>query len=80
MLACRRLCKKDLTMEDIMVSDTLLMRFCSKICQLYDHRVATPNMHMHAHLASFVKDYGPIHAFWLFSFQRYNGLPTGYAA
>ena len=73
-LACRRLCKRDLTAEDIIVSDTLLMRFCRRTCQIYGHDVATPNMHMHAHLASFVKDYGPIHAFWVFSFERYNGL------
>lgn len=25
-------------------------------------------------MASFIKGYGPIHAFWLFSFERYNGL------
>ena len=25
-------------------------------------------------MASFIKDYGPIHAFWLFSFECYNGL------
>ena len=74
MLACRRLCKRELTREDIIVSDSLLMRFCSRICQLYGDDVATPNMHMHAHMASFIKDYGPSHAFWLFSFERYNGL------
>ncbi len=34
----------------------------------------TPNMHMHAHLATCVKDYGPLHRFWLFSFERFNGL------
>ena len=29
---------------------------------------------MHCHLAECLKDYGPLHAFWLFSFERYNGL------
>ena len=44
------------------------------MCRLYGCRVATPNMHMHGHMASFIKDYGPIHAFWLYSFECYNGL------
>ena len=34
----------------------------------------TPNIHMHCHLASCVNDYGPISSFWLFPFERYNGL------
>ena len=32
------------------------------------------NMHMHCHLADCIRDYGPLHAFWVFSFERFNGL------
>ena len=28
---------------------------------------------MHMHLKSCVLDYGPLHGFWLFAFERYNG-------
>ncbi|OAD78444.1 hypothetical protein PHYBLDRAFT_157553 [Phycomyces blakesleeanus NRRL 1555(-)] len=31
-------------------------------------------MHLHLHLGKCVHDFGPIYAFWLFSFERYNGL------
>lgn len=31
-------------------------------------------MHLHCHLAECTKDYGPIFGFWLFSFERYNGM------
>ena len=34
----------------------------------------TPNMHMHGHLKDATQDYGPIHSFWLFSFEPYNGI------
>ncbi len=34
----------------------------------------TPNMHLDVHLADCVLDYGPIYSFWLFSFERYNGI------
>ena len=29
---------------------------------------------MHGHLVDSVKDYGPVYNFWLFSFERYNGI------
>ena len=31
-------------------------------------------MHLHCHLNSVLLDYGPVLGFWLFSFERYNGL------
>ena len=35
-------------------------------------------MHMHAHLVECIKDYRPVYAFWLFSFERYNGILGNY--
>ena len=29
---------------------------------------------MHCHLHSFILDFGPLHGFWLYAFERYNGL------
>ena len=34
-------------------------------------------MHMHCHLAACVREFGPIHSFWLFPFERYNGILEG---
>lgn len=31
-------------------------------------------MHIHAHIKECILDYGPLHGFWLFSFERYNGV------
>ena len=73
-LACRRLCQKTLTQEDITVADALLMRFLRRVKLLYGESTITPNIHMHAHLASCLRDYGPSHVFWLFAFERFNGL------
>ena len=41
---------------------------------MYGDKFCTTNMHMHIHLASYVRDYGPIYAFWCFAFERYNGM------
>ena len=35
-------------------------------------------MHLHTHLLDCVMDYGPVYAFWLFSFERYNGILGDY--
>lgn len=35
-------------------------------------------MHLHMHILNCIKDYGPIYSFWLFSFERYNGLLGNY--
>ena len=29
---------------------------------------------MHCHLASCIKEFGPMHSFWLFPFERYNDI------
>ena len=52
----------------------VLMHFCRRFGQLYGKEAITPNMHLHAHLCECIQDYGPIYSFWLFSFERYNGM------
>lgn len=41
---------------------------------LYGKTVITPNMHLHLHIRECVENYGSVYGFWLFSFERYNGL------
>ena len=38
----------------------------------------TPNMHMHQNLADCIPNYGPAPAFWLFGFERLNGILRAY--
>ena len=77
-LARRLLSSKELTKNDLQVSDTLLLRFCKRVERLYGKTSITPIMHMHAHLKSCIEDYGPCHAFWLYAFERYNGILGSY--
>lgn len=73
-LACRRLCKRSISSEDVQIVDALLLQFCTTLKRLYGAQFVTPNMHLHCHLATCLKDFGPLHGYWLFSFERYNGL------
>ena len=73
-LACRILCKRQLSYTDIGLLDALLLRFCCRAEAIWGKPFVTPNMHMHAHLKEVVEDYGPVFGFWLFSFERYNDI------
>ncbi len=76
-LSCRKFCKFSASLVDIAVADELLVRFCKRAAHLYGSGVITPNMHMHCHLAECIKEFGPSHSFWLFPFERYNGILEG---
>ena len=50
------------------------MKFGESFERLYGKKCVTPNMHLHCHLKECVTDCGPVHAFWCFSFERFNGI------
>ena len=74
MLASRTLCKPSLSAMDITLAGALLRQFCKRFAEIYGPELVTPNIHLHTHLADCIRDYGPVHSFWLFSFERYNGI------
>ena len=67
-----------LTMEEAEQGHDLLVKFCIEFERLYGIEKVTPNMHMHTHLVECIKDLGAVYAFWLFSFERYNGILGNY--
>lgn len=73
-LACRILCSKQLNMDHVLLGDALLLRFCRRTERLFGWQCVTPNMHLHCHLRSCIVDYGPLHGFWCYAFERYNGI------
>ena len=73
-LACRHLCKPTISKADLVIADGKLLDLCKKVESLYGKSVITPNMHLHLHIKECVENYGCVHGFSLFSFERYNGL------
>ena len=73
-LACRILCQRAISVEQITLADALLLEFCKGVEQLYGGPMVTPNMHMHCHIREVLLDYGPVYSFWCFSYERYNGI------
>ena len=40
----------------------------------YGRKKITPNLHLSLHLRECLDDFGPLYAFWCFSFERMNGI------
>lgn len=74
MKACKLICNTALPLRDVAAAHTLFLNFCRQLEVLYGKDCITPNMHLHPHLPDCVFDYGPVTGFWLFSFERYNGI------
>ena len=69
--ACHLFCRRTISKFDVEQADSLILQFCKSYVALYGKQYCTPNLHLQGHIAS----YG---AFWLFSFERLNGILGSY--
>lgn len=76
--ACHLLCRRKISCSDVKVADSLIIEFCETYEQLYGSKHCTPNLHLVCHLAQCVHKHGPLYAFWLFSFERMNGILSSF--
>ena len=51
-----------------------LVEIVKIIEQNYSQDMVTPNLHLSLHLHEYAKDFGPLYAFWYFSFERMNDV------
>ena len=72
--ACSILCYYNLHERDLLQADELIEKFCKLFRMTHGEEKVMPNMHMHCHLKDCMLDVGPLHSFWCFSFERYNGI------
>ena len=72
--ACNIYSSSILMPNDIDHAHDLMCRFFATAEQLYGAKFLTINTHMHLHLQTCYKDYGPCYGYWLFSFERYNHI------
>lgn len=73
-LACRILCQPELKQDDVTIADALILQFCRRTERMFGKDMVTPNMHMCCHLKECILNYGPLNHFWLFAFERFNGI------
>lgn len=72
--ACHTICRRSIQLEQLEVGDKLILEFCCRFEQLYGKRYCNINLHLHTHIVSCIWDHGPVYAFWLFPFERMNGI------
>lgn len=59
---------------DLEKIDEAMEDFCTKLLDLYGKGSLTPNMHLAGHITDCIRDHGPVYAFWLYAFERMNGI------
>ena len=73
-LACNLMCSRAISHAGVSLMDHHLITFCKMVEQLFGIGACTPNLHLHGHLQECFLDYGPSDSFWLFAFERLNGI------
>ena len=72
--ASQAICKRTISVKEIDESHNLFKLFCGSFSRLRGPLKCTPNMHLHLHLRQCLFDFGPVYAFWCFSYERFNGI------
>lgn len=70
--ACRILTSWTITPADIQRAQTYLQLYCQGLLQMGVS--LKPNHHFSMHYQQFFHAFGPAYAWWLFSYERFNGL------
>lgn len=61
----------------ISVVQEQMIHYLTTTVQLFGARVLTINHHMSLHIVDFLRLFGPVHGWWSFPFERYNGILAG---
>ena len=72
--ACALVCSRVITGHNIQLADHFIHRYCCLFETLFGRENCYPNLHLHCHLKQCLLDYGPASSFWLFGFERMNGM------
>ena len=71
---CTKICRRSVNLKDLDSIDEGIQDFCTLFEGLYGKHSLTPNMHLAGHITDCIRDHGPVFAFWLYAFERMNGV------
>lgn len=71
---CLLISSRAISQDNVRELDRLLIKFCTTVETIFGVDACTPNLHLHGHLKDCYLDYGPSSSFWLFAFERMNGI------
>ncbi|KAG1734538.1 hypothetical protein EDD22DRAFT_1011418 [Suillus occidentalis] len=70
--AVRLLATRSISMSQARIGQSFLSQYCLHCLELNIH--LTINHHASMHIADMIKAYGPVYSWWLFAFERFNGM------
>ncbi|KAG6819078.1 hypothetical protein H0H93_015717 [Arthromyces matolae] len=76
--ALKLLLAHKITDASIDKADVLLREYSTELIELYGPSVVKPNHHYATHVAASARDFGPLHVFWTFLFERINKVLKSY--
>ncbi len=76
--ACWLISKPIVTQQEINQADMLFQAYVKSLQNKFGTEAIKPNHHMTCHLRECVEDFGPVHSYWLFAFERINGYLGDY--
>ncbi|KAH9940309.1 hypothetical protein B0H21DRAFT_697685, partial [Amylocystis lapponica] len=68
----RILASRKISMSEARVGQNFLVQYCRRLKGFGTD--LTINHHLSTHFAHFIKLFGPVYGWWLFAFERFNGL------
>ena len=71
---CSKICRREIAIPDLDEIDIDIKNFCVQFESLYGKAALTPNIHLLGHITDCIRDHGPVYAFWLYAFERMNGV------
>ena len=72
--ACSILVSRIVSKGNLEEAHRCLLKMVKLIEEIYGSEKITPNLYLCLHICECVMDYGPLYAFWCFSYERMNGL------
>ncbi|KIK16848.1 hypothetical protein PISMIDRAFT_25032 [Pisolithus microcarpus 441] len=79
-MAIRILVKQTITDNDLDVAHRLLCEYNMELIRLYGTGIIKPNHHYATHVADCTCNFGPLHDFWTFLFERLNKVLKSFKA
>ncbi|KAI6034173.1 hypothetical protein BKA83DRAFT_55423, partial [Pisolithus microcarpus] len=79
-MVIRILVKRTITDNDLDVAHRLLCEYNMELVRLYGTGVIKPNHHYATHVADCARNFGPLHDFWTFLFERLNKVLKSFKA
>lgn len=76
--ALRILSKRSLCDQDVSRAEQLIFEYTTELIHLYGSGSIKPNHHFATHIGACVRNFGPLHDFWTFLFERLNKLLKSY--